>query len=212
MKYYVWSRIQESEFARLEKFPEEFDGNSYLLNKGIPAEKWFPQNVIFKMSMESGIRVADVFPNTLMKKIISIKIKNVLEENSVSKCEFLPIKIENHKGRLVEEQFFIANFLESIPCLDQENSEFVIDALDKTQMDHISRLFLDENKIPENIDLFRLSEMNTLILIREDLKLKLEEAELTGLNFIELEEYGKQYRKLTEKEQLEKIREALGLK
>ncbi len=212
MKYYVWSRVQDGELAWLKTFPEEFDGNSYLLNKGVTAEKWFPKNVVFKMAMESGMQVVDIVPNTLMKKIISEKVKDVLEEHSTSKCEFLPIKIKNHKGRLVEGLFYIANLLESVPCLDKNRSEFVIDALDKTQMDHISHLFLDEKMISEDIDLFRLSEMNTLFLIREDLVSKLKEAQISGLNFIELEEYGKQYRKISKEDRLEKIRLALGLK
>ncbi len=200
MKYYVWSRIQNEELAWLERFPEEIERKNYLYDKGIPLTEIFPPNLIYPMAIDSGIRIVDNMPNTLGLKIISEKVKTVLEEHSTSECEFLPIKIENHKGRFVKELFYIANFLESVPCLDKDKSEFVIDALDKTQMDHISHLFLDESKIPDDFDLFRLSEMNTLILIREDLKTKLEEAELSGLNFIELDEYGKQYREPDEDE------------
>ncbi len=203
MNFYVWSSIHEVSYLRLEKFPKEFDGKTYLLDEGKLLSDWVSKEIVFEAA--SGDTLVDIVPNTLGIKIVSDKVKQTLIKNNEANFEFLPLQILNQNGQLIEEPYYIANCLSIIACLDHTKSEYVIDALDKSQMDYISHLFLEEEKIDEEKMVFRLGELKTLILIHEKLIQSLKSAKCTGLKFIPTEEYGKLYREPDEDELLAAI-------
>ncbi len=67
-------------------------------------------------------------------------------------------------------------------------------ALDKTQVHHIEHLYLDENKIPAETNIFRLGEETSLVLVKNDFAKSIIDSGCTGISFIDIRDYGKQYR------------------
>lgn len=121
--------------------------------------------------------------------VISVRVKNVLEEAGASNIEFLPLQIINHKGRIASPDYFILNPLESIDCIDMAASGAKMNPLDPGTMYGVAQLVLREDAVPPKTLVFRTKSWTGVILIRRELAAKLLEAGLTGLRFIEPSEY-----------------------
>ncbi|QSQ22277.1 hypothetical protein JY651_45340 [Pyxidicoccus parkwayensis] len=201
MKYYPWVADDEDDsFAWITKDSDFLMHcmDSYLLNEGVSVKSWFPTDTVFHLDDDRGIRLTDSIPNTLHLLIISEKLKRVLEEKSGANIEFLPVHIRNHKGRLVQEPYFIANILGTVECVDPERSKFRNSEIRPDQVFHFYRLALEESKIPLDAKLFRLKEQTDLSIIREDLGKDILRAGCDGMIFQEMDDYGREWGRLRE--------------
>ncbi len=195
MSYYPWINATDEEFAWLSDWlPEELRDNAYLLNKGVSVKEWFPDDVVFDLSPDKGIKLVDYFPNTDQIFVVSGRLKDVLAETGAS-FEFFPVKIRNHKGRIVDEPYFLANLVGSIQCVDHAQSDYVESNLIKGQVSYFKKLALKEDNIPEGTQIFRLGERLPMLLACEELALKIKrELYMEGMIFRKLEAYGKEFR------------------
>lgn len=195
MEYFPWLNDDEDDaLAWIDQSPEEIRRKDYLLTTGDRARDWFPDDVMFDLSDDYGIRLADSIPNVLGFLIVSDKLKHILEDQSSTEIEFLPVGIRNQKKRPVDRPYYVANVLGTLACVDIEQSDFTMDAIDKEHVDWFRRLVLDESRIGTNHNIFRLAELPGLILVREDLVDAVLEQDCTGIIFQYLEEYGAEFR------------------
>ena len=161
--------------------PKSYDWN-YSDGKSIepPSEAgvlYFLNNREKRMDYISGIHS---FP------IISGKFKLVLEEFK-EYLEFHPIKLSCLNSPLVYEDYFFLNILENVACFDWDNSEYEVLPTSKMPTE-VNRLGVKESKLKDR-KLARISEIQSLILVEEGLKNIIEDAELTGITFQEIEDY-----------------------
>ncbi len=195
--FYPWLHNKDKDYASFSETPKSIKRKSYLLTEGERCSEWFPGEVAFDCDVDNpSTRLPDSIFNNSLLLIVSEKLKELIENNTTTEIEFLKIFIRNHKKRKVEKTYFIANVLKTISCMDRNKSDYENSSLDKSQVHHIKHLVLDENKIPKEINIFRLGEENDLILVREDLVKVIESSGLTGLQFGKIEDYGKQYRRV----------------
>lgn len=193
--YQCWEQDRRNDaLAWLQQRPPEIGDKKYLLNEAVRCADWFPPEVAFKFAPNKGITLADAIPNTLNLVFVSAKLKGLLEKRANAEIEFLQVQLRDHKGRRINQPFFVANVLTAAECLDRKRSKFVIDSLDKTQMLRITWLVLDGKKLPHGPRLFRLGEMRDLLLVHHDLVQAIEDEGCTGLRFTDLEDYGAQFR------------------
>ena len=189
-----WLDSNDDELACIDKRPDEIRKKAYLLNEGVKCTDWFPDSPEFPLDEEAGMVLADAIPNHVLFKIVSGPLKNLIEENASCDLEFLDVSIRDHRGQLVEEPYYILNILEVVSCVDHDKSDYEVSSFDDTKVHSFRHLYLDTDKIPKNANLFRLGEKTNLIIIRQNLSDILVDAGMTGLNFVKLEDYGKQYR------------------
>lgn len=201
MTYYPWVRDDEDDsFAWITKDSDFLMHwmDSYLLHEGISVKSWFPTDTVFQLADHHGIKLTDSIPNTLHLLIVSEKMKGVLEEKSSAEIEFLPVRIRNQRGRVLQEPYFIANILGTVECVDRERSKFWCSDIRPDQVFHFYRLTLDGEKIPSDAKLFRLREKSNLVIIREDLADDILRAGCDGMLFQEMDDYGREWGKLRE--------------
>ncbi|MFH0924052.1 MAG: DUF1629 domain-containing protein [bacterium] len=212
MKYYVWIHdLYDQTLVRITDLP--FSESQYgewnkLVDEGIPSKKSFPKNVIFEINLNYGIKIADSLPNTINCFIVSENLKNILDEAS-GDYEFFSIKLRDYKGKIIEYPYYVSNLINTLHCMDYITSDFDMPwrSCDR-HIKEIRRLILDESKIPNNIQIFRLDTiLNKLVLpnkyaaisligeprrivVTKTLAIKIKrEAKCTGLYFVPLEEY-----------------------
>ncbi|WMJ74181.1 hypothetical protein RCC89_13540 [Cytophagaceae bacterium ABcell3] len=190
---------------QIEDTPDSIEEDDYKLDEGILCSSWFPENVLFEMSEEGGKVLADSVPNHALLHIVSPRLKDLLEIHAKDCIEFLPIGILDHKKFPVETPYYIMNVLRTLPCMDEERSDFVRSAIDKSQVHHIKRLVLDEDQIPDDANIFRLGQERDLILVRSDLAEAIKREGMTGIYFMAIEDYGKQYRKSNREEMIKRL-------
>ena len=196
MKYYPLVKDnRDNSFAWLsETLPEELRENSWKLMLGIPVKDWFPENVIFDLSVNDGIQLTDFIPSVHQIMVVSERLKDILQATGED-FEFFPVRIRNHKKRIVEKQYYLANLIGSLECVDREKSEFFINHIRKDQIFRFQRLVLDESKIPDGKSIFRLGEQTEQIMVNEPLALKIvKEVKCNGLMFRILESFGAEFR------------------
>lgn len=203
--FYPWMHVQDRKLVKIDEAPDIIRGEKYLLNTGKSCSDWFPDQIYFEMYNKNGTQLSDSIPNVLLLLIVSDKLKKILEAEASCEIEFLPINILDHEKSTLQADFYIANVLSSIRCMDAEASDFVPSSLDKNQVHHIKRLVIDNSKIPEKANIFRLGEEMDTVLVRGDLVNLITSAQCTGIHFIDLEDYGEEHRPIDRMEMISKL-------
>jgi hypothetical protein len=121
--------------------------------------------------------------------VISGKAKQLIEQETAGKIEFLPMKIINHKGRLASDDYFVVNPLDIVDCIDKDASSVELDSLNTEMIDGCAQLVLKEDVIPQELKIFRTKFWRGMILIRRELAQKMEKAGLTCMSFTEPTKY-----------------------
>lgn len=189
-----WGHILDDNFANIAKRPDEIRRKSYLLNEAVPCKDWFPEDTHLQLDKDFGLALTDALQNNIKMIVVSEKLKTILDVAAGEYIEFLPVSIDDPRGTPLEAPYFIVNVLRSICCTDTQKSVFEYSSIDKTQIHRFKNLYLIEDKIPEDANIFRLGEKTDTILVREDLIRKIEEAEISGTDFVALEDFGKEFR------------------
>lgn len=182
-------RIEDS--AILADHPEELDEQAFRFDRGNSLKNWVPIGANYPMSPQWPDRrvLYEFQSNTLSLLIVSGRCKTVLEAGAHANLEFLPISIINHRGKLASGDYFIVNILGGVDCMDRERSVFKPSHLKPSIIASCSRLVLKNDKIPEDVELFRLSNAPTTYIIKQSLKDRLEAQGVKGAAFIAEHDY-----------------------
>ena len=157
------------------------------LTDGIPLKGIYPENAALFMNEDhSGMRLVDFVANHLLYIIVSDKVKKVFEQEGVENIEYLPVSIYDQKKRLASADYFIANVLGAVDCLDHEKSEYDRSVVNPTKIQHFDKVVIHEDKVPENLKIFRLKESPSTIFIRHDLLETLKKNKLKGFETFRL--------------------------
>lgn len=109
------------------------------------------------------------------------------------KFEEVPAFIHGARGRTVTSEYAYVHVLTCLNAVDWERSD--VDIGTSKQGDpyvrHARHLVLTDEAIRANVPVFRLKEMLTVILVREDFRAEWERRGLTGGSFRSLDHYPK---------------------
>ena len=190
MKYYCWvDDDTDDSLTAINKLPDELEEHYWKLTHGVSSTDWFPDTVEFQLDPNYGVKIPDSIPNSYLLKIVSEKLKGILQESSES-FEFYPIKLRNAKGKLSTKKFYVANLINTISAIDSKKSQVRESKLDTTQVDAIKKLVLDKKKIPEETAIFRLSESPDIYITTKEMAINIKRTNsCNGLFFIPEDEY-----------------------
>ncbi len=183
--YFILREANDPKNCLINQCPDSLRSKKWRIPKGQRMDAHYPPDVTLRMDAEQpGLLVPDLIKNTFRFCLVSSKLKALLEQEAGAEIEFLPTAITNHKGRTVLGDFFIANVIGTQDCVDLERSEF--DALEDEpdRFNALFRLHLREDRIPSGLKLFRIQPMPGVLVLRDDLRTRLEEQGLTGAQYI----------------------------
>ncbi len=169
--------------ASIVNISERVD-NHHKLREGLRMGESFPADTVLDIFENTGDMLFDFIGNISRVAIISSRVKGLFEAEGLddASVEYLPFILKDKKGRVVEKQYFVANALVKIDCLDHERSWYKTDSDEATVVEDVSRLHLLKEEIPEEAKLFRLGEFPQLIIIRSDLLARLRKEGITGVS------------------------------
>lgn len=176
------------EYCQVWKYPSAMS-NFYKPTQGKPMGAEYPEGLSFQMAPEvSGSRIADVIPNTLSYLLVSARMKELLAQHATEPIEFLRFTLLNHKGRAASDECYIANVLGTRDWGDMERSmgARTIAPSGEPQFDRLRRLYLKDELVDPKVNLFRISMMPRVILVREELRALMEAQGMTGMAFYSL--------------------------
>ncbi|MEP1446870.1 MAG: DUF1629 domain-containing protein [Paraglaciecola sp.] len=188
-RYLAWVHKIVPNACSLYHF-EGFD-KSYLLHEGIELANKFPDDVYFDMHPDRphDTLLVDSLFNTDKERVISESLKKFLVAKKSPNLEFLPVKIMDHKGKFIEDKYFIMNVLDHQNCLDYDASEAEISLINDKTIDSVEQIVLLDEKVNDNFDIFRICDFPSATLVSESLAKELEDNGFTGIEFLPLDEF-----------------------
>lgn len=123
---------------------------------------------------------------TYLIPLFSNKIKAALSELGVDNIDYYPARLKHPQTGQVFEDYWLANIIGCIECLDPENSDATYDDVLKSYK--FTSFVVDKSKIGD-ARMFRLAEKSDLILIDKALKEELEKLDLKSVSIVNTEEY-----------------------
>ena len=181
--YYLLNRnINENDiWVKSYKVPEAYDWNYSdgisIKNTNTSGELFYQNNKSLKTDYVAGIQS---FP------VVSKKFKELLE-NLNDPLEFHHVKLVQVISELVDNDYYFLNILENIECFDWDNSEYEKLPVSQAPTD-VEKLVLETHKIGKR-NIIRIAELQSLILVSDNLRNLIESCELTGIEFQNIENY-----------------------
>lgn len=189
--YYVVIKTDDETNAYLNLETPDAIPKQYQLLKGVSRLDGWPEDVVFEFSKDfpEGMNLTDYVENSSQWLIISDRFRAVLEEFDVKDIEYLPVKIKNHKGRMVSEHYWIANFLVLTEAVDRECSIFDDNPGSENGIFSFDKLVLRKDILKSGPVIFSLKEEPMTVIARQDLVERIEEEGLTGVEFVETDNF-----------------------
>lgn len=191
MKYYVLQPdYLNPTLARIEKSPE-LPFEEYLFDDCVSLVNQFPQGVEYHLSEFNPLKnellsIIEVGSKLL---IINDDIKSIFQLFEPS-IEFLPITVVDHNGVKHLKQYYIANIIKSVDCVDLELSDFQYCPIEKERFILWNKIVFNYDNLTEAHNIFKVPQLSTSYFISEEVKNRLENAtDISGYKLIPLENY-----------------------
>lgn len=163
----------------------------YELHQGVSRTNGFPSDARFRMSDDfpNDIRTEDFIKNMNSLLVVSARAREVLEAQPLKHNEFLPVTLINHKDRKEKGPFFIVHQVSLQDCIDTAKTVAEENPINPEYFISLSKLFIDEQRIDPEVSLFRMKRLPSHPVFRGDLVERLKSAGLTGIKFIQPEDF-----------------------
>jgi len=151
----------------------------------VPAD--FGQPIQYRMSdrFPDDIELSDNYERA-GQIIVSNKLRQALQlKLPMERVQFLPVSILNHKKRVAAQDYSILHPHDVCDCINQKKSKITWNPLDKQEILSCDALIIDFDKVPEDLDVFRLQYWGSVVLARKSLADNLREQGFVGLNFVD---------------------------
>jgi hypothetical protein len=146
---------------------------------------------------DEDIEYTDFPIATGLLPVYSTRLKLLMENLGLEDIQYLPLRIRRRDGGKEVDGYYIANYLNVIDCLDRERSVYQVWTKDNLlfwekrpfmlgTFRDVTKAVIDSKK-PGDTPIFRLWGWEMMVVVREDVKLAIERAGITGCVFREIE-------------------------
>ncbi len=153
-------------------------------NLGRKISKSFP--IPIEYEVDKDIPLTDYLYTSMFQFLVSKRFAELIKESG-AKITLYDSKI-SYEDKLITDDYVTINFDDSCACLDWDNSEYDPDDFSDIEVTRVSKLVIDETKVPQGLGIFRLFEHPRRILVTEEFKLKAEKLGITGIEFIDFKD------------------------
>ncbi len=162
-----------------------------VVTRGRSVANGFPKDAHFKMSPEfpKDVALSDALENSRDMAVVSSPLKDFILERSPPSMETLPVRVLNLKGKDVGAQFWILNPLAIVDCIDQDASQVIWNAIDKTEICGFKKFVINAKAIPRELLLLRPKYLEPVVFVRRDLADAILAKGFTGIYFAELDTF-----------------------
>ena len=161
------------------------DMDEYLVGDGDKLDSW-ADNIIFDYELEEGKELPDYLGNPYRWFLVSNKFKELMDMYLDKAVQYLPVVIRDEKGNIAESSYQVANVINAIEALDLEKSECDYLELDDQKILTVDRYVLKESALRES-HILKLKEDTLPIFVSESVKNLVEENNMLGFGFLEVE-------------------------
>ena len=160
--------------------------NEYIISNGKKIDEW--DKVVLEYSSNEGNVLTDYLANLYRWLVVSADFieltKNVIEKQ----VQYLPVKVVDKITKVETDSYFVANIVTVVDALDMEKSKYDIFELDDEKIVSVEKYALKGNEIEDN-HIFRLREDTIPVFVSEIIKKVIEDNNLLGFEFLEVDVY-----------------------
>lgn len=187
--YVIWSTKNEVGACVLD----ELHGIDKVikLKKGYPQLENFSSAVAFDMDQNypTDTVLVDNIGNTSMLIVVSPQLKGFLESRNLRSVEYLPVTINNHKGRTASDDYYIIHPIDPVDCLDIERSGAKMGLIAKMEVRSVESIILDSTRVDSERELFKPKFFYRVTLVTKELAESIDSAGFTGVRWLEMKDY-----------------------
>lgn len=182
MEYYLFDQdLLVRRAVTLGSLPDDMDPLEWIRGQVMTAP---PTPLRLRLSESSGDTPGDIVQPFVT--VYSGKLRRALTEFGVDNVEFFPVELEHPRSGQITRDYWLANIVGRVNCVDMENSTYRRSRSGKGL--HLESFKIDEKRAPKQ-PIFRLDEQATLVIINEPLKEHLEAVGLSGVRILPTEEF-----------------------
>lgn len=177
--------------AEQEIFVEEYDDpNEYGKHfaSGSPINEAETKTKLF--FKQKSYRKPDYLGGILSFPVVSSRFKNLLVNYDSNNLEFHTVDLICKKTDEIDSSYSFMNILNNVPCFDWEASEYEVSPLAPTVILGVNKLVVN-SAATQGRPIFRMKEIRSIILVNLKLRQAIERESLTGIRFMNLDEYTK---------------------
>lgn len=148
----------------------------------------WPSDASIHLRKTSGRKLADVLGTITNTLFVSRRFQATLEQFiAPNSTEFLPVKIFDHRKRIISEDHVIANPLGTFDCLDLEASKVLWHPEKPDTVVRVRKAVLSARKIEVAPPFFRIKNASTRHVVTSEPAKALYAAKMTNLYWDQLE-------------------------
>lgn len=119
--------------------------------------------------------------------VFSNRLYSLLHNMMIDNLQYFDLDIIDPYSDRQLNGYKIANIIGTVDCINREESD--LEYFDDGDVEFINKLVLDEDKVPSELDIFRLSGRTTMVLVSQVVKDAIAGAKMTGCVFYKPEDY-----------------------
>lgn len=167
-----------------------FDENNRF-DHGRTLKDEFPAQTAFHMDPDfpRDLTLPDNVCNAEQVLLVSQRLQQALIDARLTHVEYLPMTVVDHKGRVASSSHVIVHPLELVDCIDMQQSVYQPHRLVKGKIDKVTKLVLDEQRVPPDRQLFKLKGYPTPVIVRGAFARTLTQAGFSGLDWLDVVDF-----------------------
>ena len=163
----------------------------YQLDEGVSRQNGWPEDAYFQYAehRKEGMILTDWAKNIDEWLVVSDRFKQLLQQKEIPYLEFLRVQIRNHKGKPVDDDYWIVNFIKHHEGVDRNKSDFDEDLGNEGEIFSFDKLVLSQEILDLSPLIFMLKEQAGVVVVSAGLAEELRSAEFTGFRLVPVDEY-----------------------
>lgn len=180
--YYIWRRGRSRSTRFFQCHLEEYPGWEEVgWQMGRRIERPIPSPV--RYHAQNMLQPNDLPFTGSTALLVSGTVVEVFRRLGVSGVDYYEAEIVRPSGEVVTG-YALLNILMTVECMDREKSVFTVRDWGAYQTFDVERLQVDANRVPPDAMVFRLLEDMTIVVVHETAKRALEDAGVSGMEFV----------------------------
>lgn len=146
----------------------------------------FPEDATYRLIPDSNGLLPDNLSNSDGQVVISLRLKQFLDEQKATNVEFLPVRVAGAGGKTLATYFIAHPVRLQLTAWDSAASECT---WKDRRVVKIERLVIDARRLQRPGSLFRVHIVDRPVFVARALAERISAAAFTGLRFVEIDDY-----------------------